>query len=88
MTIHEEIRAYVLEALLPGEDASNLQDDDDLLDTGILDSVALVSMILHLEQTYGIELAREEVVPEHFASVSAIAEFVESKQRQNAKVGS
>lgn len=81
MTIQDEIRGYVAEALLPGEGPEAVGPDVNLLDSGILDSVALVSMILHLEQRYGISLAREEIVPEHFGTVADIAALVERKQR-------
>jgi acyl carrier protein len=83
MGVQDEIRAYIAEALLPGEGPDAVGDDTELIESGILDSLALVKMILHLEQRYGVSLAREEIVPEYFASVAAIAALVERKRRPN-----
>ena len=80
MTIEEQIHQYILHTQLPGEDPDNLQPDDDLLDSGILDSMGIMQLITHLEKEYGISIPTEEIEPEKFASVSALAAFVQDKQ--------
>ena len=48
----------------------------DLLKAGILDSLALVQLLLHLEEHFGIKLALDELEIEDFQSVSSIAQLV------------
>lgn len=51
-------------------------DDDDLLETGRIDSLTLVELIFALEQELGVELPLEELDVDHFRSLRAIAELV------------
>ena len=48
----------------------------DLIDSGLLDSLLLVDLILHIEKTYGIRFESDHVNPSNFRSVSAIVNLV------------
>ncbi|MGH3566287.1 MAG: acyl carrier protein [Pseudonocardia sp.] len=50
----------------------------DLLDTGLLDSLALVMLIAALEESFACELPLDDFDLEHFRSARRIAEFLES----------
>lgn len=52
--------------------------DHDLLDSGLLDSLALVDLIFQLEQRFAAEIDLESLDLEHWRSVAAIAAFVEA----------
>jgi len=81
MTIEEQIRQHILQTQLPGEDPEQLQIDDDLLDSGILDSMGIMQLVAHLEKAYDISIPSGEIEPEQFASVTALAAFVREKQQ-------
>jgi acyl carrier protein len=48
----------------------------DLLDTGLVDSVTLVELLLELEQRFGVSLPLENLEIEDFRSVAKIADLV------------
>jgi D-alanine--poly(phosphoribitol) ligase subunit 2 len=48
----------------------------DLIETGLLDSLALVSLIAEIEQQFGFELPLDEFDVERFRTVDRIAELV------------
>ena len=50
--------------------------DTDLLDGGLLDSLLLTDLILHIEGLHGIEFDSHHVSPANFRTVSAIADLV------------
>ncbi len=50
--------------------------DADLFETGVLDSMTLVQLILGLEQQYGLELPMHELEIECFSTVARIAGLV------------
>ena len=81
MSIEEQIRRHILHTQLPGEDPEKLQVDDDLIDSGILDSMGIMQLVTYLEKEYGISIRTEEIEPEQFASVTALAAFVREKQQ-------
>jgi acyl carrier protein len=76
----EEVRNYILSVHLPGENPDMLSNDDDLLDMGILDSMAIMQLVDHLEKQYGITIPTEEIDPANFESINALVAFIE-KQR-------
>lgn len=51
-------------------------DGTDLFDTGLVDSLALVSLIAELEEEFGIRIEVEELQVDRFRNVDQIAELV------------
>ena len=54
--------------------------DTDLIDTGLLDSLALVSLITEIEQEFGFQLPLDDFDVDAFRTVGRIAEFVSRSQ--------
>jgi acyl carrier protein len=50
--------------------------DADLFETGILDSLAFVELLLHLEKEFGVTVEAGDLEVENFRSIAHIAEFV------------
>ncbi|MER9016486.1 acyl carrier protein [Mesorhizobium sp. M0768] len=71
---------FILKEFLPGERPENLTDSTELIDGGILDSLATLRLVAYLEKSCGIEIAPDELVPENLNSIAHIAHFVQSKQ--------
>lgn len=53
--------------------------DTDLFETGVLDSLAFVELLLQLEREFGVTVAAEDLEAENFRSLDRIREFVESQ---------
>lgn len=87
MTIEEQIRQHILHTQLPGEDPEQLQINDDLLDSGILDSMGIMQLVTYLEKEYGISIPTEDIEPEQFATVATLAAFVREKQHSGTVSG-
>lgn len=80
--VNETIRNYILSEYLPGESAANLRDDTPLRTSGILDSMATLSLVSFLEQTFGITIDAHETGIEQFDRIADIATLVASKKGQ------
>ena len=78
--IKEELRQYILSEFLPGEKASNLQDDTALRTSGILDSVSTLKVVNFVEENYDITIEAYEASVENFDSINSIAAFIQSKR--------
>jgi D-alanine--poly(phosphoribitol) ligase subunit 2 len=50
--------------------------DTDLIEAGLLDSLALVSLLAEIEQALGVELPLDELEVDDFRSVERIAVFL------------
>jgi D-alanine--poly(phosphoribitol) ligase subunit 2 len=70
--LRERIDAVIREALsveVPSHDT-------DLIEAGLLDSLALVSLLAELEEALGVELPVDELEVDDFRSVERIAVFL------------
>jgi acyl carrier protein len=72
------IRAFLVDSFLLGDD-DGFDNDVSLLDSGIIDSTGVMEVVAFLEETYGIEVADDELVADNLDSVSRLARFVERK---------
>jgi acyl carrier protein len=50
--------------------------DADLIETGVIDSLALVELLFAIEREFGLSLPLEQLEPESFSSVSRISELI------------
>lgn len=80
MDIRQQIRSYIMGNYLFTADDSELKDADSLMLRGIIDSTGAMEMILFLEETFGITVAEEEMVPENLDSVDKIVDFMGRKE--------
>ena len=74
----DQIRQYLL-AHSAESDISQIADDESLLEAGVIDSAGMVDLIAFLEGTFGITVDEDDMTPENFDSVAAIAAYVEPK---------
>ena len=58
--------------------------DTDLFDSGVLDSLAFVELLLNLEREFGVTTSVEDLELEHFKSIASIADFIESRAPASA----
>jgi acyl carrier protein len=65
-------------ALLP------LSNDTSLLETGVLDSLSLLKLVLFVQERFGIAVDDVDLVPEHFDSVNAMCRYLRSRAGQGA----
>ncbi len=80
MSIESKIRSYILENYLFTDDQSELNNDDSLLEKGIIDSTGIMELVFYLEEDFKIKVDDEEIVPENMDSVTQVVKFLNSKQ--------
>ncbi len=84
MSAESSIRHYILESLLFTNDETRLLDNVSLLEEGIVDSTGVLELVMFVEETFGITVEDEEIVPENFDSVERLAHYVRSKTEKVA----
>ena len=78
-SIREELRTFILETFLFGDDSEGFENADSFMEKGIIDSTGVLELVSHLEQTYGITVEDEEMIPANLDSVDNLAAFVQRK---------
>ena len=73
---------YVKQELMKGR-AVELSTGDDLLGTGIIDSIGILQLVSFIEKRFGVKVPDEDVVFENFQSIDAMTEYLVKYQAQN-----
>ena len=73
----DRIRRYLVETFLDG-DPRGLEDDTDLIATGLLDSLSTVKLVQFLEQEFDRELDPSRITAASLRNVTAIADLIGS----------
>lgn len=55
----------------------DFEGSEELVDDGILDSLTIVGIISALSMEFGITLPYEDIIPENFNSIDAMAKLIE-----------
>lgn len=80
MELKTQIRGYIVENFLFGDEAPLTSDSISLLDEGIIDSVGVMELVAFLEGDFGLTVEDEELIPENLDSIENLANFISRKQ--------
>ena len=61
------------------DSALNIQPEDNIIKTGIIDSFGLIELIAHLENKYNLQFVADDLTEDHFESVRSIAQLLSVK---------
>ena len=74
------ISDYISRELVPDAALLPLTNETSLLDSGILDSLSLLRLVVFLEERFEITMGDADLLPENFASVNAICAYLHSRE--------
>ena len=77
MSTNEVIRDFIMNEILHNGLSTSLSDDDQLVESGIIDSLGVMTLLSFLDEKFSIQVLGEELIPENFESVSAITALVD-----------
>jgi acyl carrier protein len=80
MSTETDIEHLILNELLSGKGLTRIDSDESLIRSGILDSLALLRLIVLIEQHFGVIVGDGELVPENFETINRIQAFLEKKK--------
>ena len=76
--VKEAVRRFILSSI----NVADLNDDDDLFESGLVNSLCAVQLMTFIEKTFAIEVGMEDLDIENFKSLNAAAAFVVRKNGQ------
>jgi acyl carrier protein len=82
LDIVEQIKTFIVDNFMLGRPAAELGNDDSLLDKGIIDSTGVLELVSFVEQTFGITVADEDLVPENLDSVNRLEAYIKRKKQK------
>lgn len=79
--MNSQIKKFIANNFLFSDDTTAIDDEQSLMQTGVLDSTGVLELIQFVEETFGIKVPDEDMLPANFDSVRAIASYVQRKQQ-------
>jgi acyl carrier protein len=74
------VNDYVSRELINRQELLPLRNDTPLIESGILDSLGLLSLLVFLEKQFNISVDDYEIIPENFNTINAICAYIRSHQ--------
>ena len=72
----------LIEILEEIEDGVDYENCTTLIDEGILDSLAIISLVAEIEEEFDVQIPTLEIVPANFNSAQAIWNLIERLQEE------
>jgi D-alanine--poly(phosphoribitol) ligase subunit 2 len=82
MDTKDRIRSQVQKlAKALGRPVRDVGDDEVLPRTGLLDSAAILELILWVENEFDLEIEEEDLSPDNFGTIRKMAEYIEARRQ-------
>ena len=79
--LKNKIKSFVSDYFIK-DSGIELAENTSFLDKGIIDSTGVMELVSFLEETFGITMDDEEIIPDNFDSIEKLVAFVENKFAQ------
>jgi acyl carrier protein len=77
-TVEDKIKEFILKHF-PLARKNGFHPDEKWLESGLVDSLGILDLVNFLETEFSIKVSDEDLLPENFQSLDAVAEFVRRK---------
>ena len=81
-SIQTDLREFLASELR--RDVAAVADDESLLEAGIIDSLSMLQLVSFIERQYGLVVSEDEMMPENFDTVDAMAAFIASRRNNES----
>ena len=78
MDTKELLREYISQQLLDGHE--NLDVEDNLLTTGMIDSHGVMRLLVYIEETFGLQVPPIDITIENFRTISLMTDYIHRMQ--------
>ena len=78
-TVKDQIREFILRDLASAKGVSSFSDSESLMESGVIDSLAIFRLVAFLEETFRVRIGDEEITHDNLKSVDSIEQMVVGK---------
>jgi len=75
------IKEFIMTEVNPDLNLVKLDDDEPLIESGIIDSLGILKILAFMDETFGVDLSSDQIKPENFKTVRSICALID---RQNS----
>ena len=78
-TIRKELKEFIIEVFLMGNESDCPGDSDSFMQEGIIDSTGVLELVAFVEDQYDISIDDDEMTPDNLDSIDKLAVFISGK---------
>jgi acyl carrier protein len=78
-TIRQELRAFINDSFLVGDESTTFGDSDSFMRNGIIDSTGVLELTAFLEERYGFSPDDSEMIPANLDSIDNLVTYIGRK---------
>jgi acyl carrier protein len=79
MLTKDKIKHFIITELIADGNLTEFGDTTPLIDSGIIDSLGIMSLLGFLEASFSVQISGEDLIPENFASIASISDLITQK---------
>ena len=76
--VQQEIHNHIIDKIL-FDDGKRLDKDVSFQESGILDSIGYLELVMFIEEKFGIKISDRELIPKNFGTLQKVSCFVQNK---------
>lgn len=84
MSQKEIIKNFILNNYFFSDDSSAVSDDQSFLESGIIDSIGVMEIVMFIESEFDISVDDAEIIPENLDTINSVDAFITSKLANKA----
>lgn len=73
----EALEKYILSEVIYNKRKNKIESEEDLLKSGIIDSMAIIKLVSFIQEEFNIRIDEEDLIPENFKNIKSMAKYVE-----------
>ena len=70
------VKQFIVDNFMFGNESEEIANNDSFMENGIIDSTGILELIDFTEETYGISIDDNELIPENLDSLDNISRFI------------
>lgn len=78
--IEPKLREFIVDNFLFGDRSKPLNGEDSFLEMGIVDSTGVVHLVSFIEETFGVTVQDEEIIPDNLDTIRNLVGFIQRKK--------
>ena len=80
MDTETAVESFIVNEIMLGDNSTQIDPNESLINTGVLDSLALLRLIAFIEDQFNVTIEDSEVIPENLETINDIVDFIDQKK--------
>jgi acyl carrier protein len=79
------LNRFIVDELVPEYKLGQLDENQSLFETGVLDSMGILKLIAFIEEKFKIRVGDEEEIPENFETLISMSQMISRMQETSSR---